>query len=41
MAREAFGADVVNHYLNYAQTEQGLFDKVVTDYERARLFERG
>jgi hypothetical protein len=26
--------------LNYARTEQALFDKVVTDYERARLFER-
>ena len=41
MARHAFGEDVVNHYLHYARTEQGLFDKVVTDYERARLFERG
>jgi glutamine synthetase len=41
MARKAFGDDVVEHYLHYAQTEQGLFDKVVTDYERARLFERG
>ena len=41
MAREAFGDDVVDHYLNYARTEQALFDKVVTDYERKRLFERG
>jgi glutamine synthetase len=41
MARQAFGEDVVGHYLHYAQTEQALFDKVVTDYERARLFERG
>jgi glutamine synthetase len=41
MARQAFGDDVIDHYLNYARTEQGLFDKVVTDYERARLFERG
>ncbi len=41
MARQAFGDDVVDHYLNYAQTEQAMFDKVVTDYERARLFERG
>ena len=41
MARQAFGDDVVDHYLNYARTEQALFDKVVTDYERARLFERG
>jgi glutamine synthetase len=41
MARQAFGDDVIDHYLNYARTEQALFDKVVTDYERARLFERG
>jgi glutamine synthetase len=40
MARQAFGDDVVDHYLNYARTEQAQFDKVVTDYERARLFER-
>src|SRR5689334_21832468 len=41
MARAAFGDDVIDHYLNYARTEQGLFDKVVTGYERERLFERG
>ena len=41
MARPAFGDDVIDHYLNYARTEQGLFDKVVTGYERERLFERG
>jgi len=41
MARAAFGDQVVDHYLNYARTEQALFDKVVTDYERKRLFERG
>jgi glutamine synthetase len=41
MAREAFGDDVVEHYLNYARTEQRLFDEVVTCYERERLFERG
>ena len=41
MAREAFGEDVIDHYLNYARTEQALFDKVVTTYERERLFERG
>ena len=41
MSRHAFGADVIDHYLHYANTEQALFDKVVTDYERARLFERG
>jgi glutamine synthetase len=41
MAREAFGDDVVSHYLNYARTEQRLFDQVVTCYERERMFERG
>jgi glutamine synthetase len=41
MARAAFGDQVVDHYLNYARTEQSLFDKVVTDWERIRLFERG
>jgi glutamine synthetase len=41
MARSAFGEDVIDHYLNYARTEQALFDKVVTTYERERFFERG
>jgi glutamine synthetase len=41
MAREAFGEEVVDHYLNYARTEQKLFDQVVTCYERERFFERG
>jgi glutamine synthetase len=41
VARKALGDDVVDHYLNYARTEQGLFDRVVTGYERERLFERG
>jgi glutamine synthetase len=41
VARQLFGDDVVDHYLNYARTEQALFDKVVTDYERERMFERG
>jgi glutamine synthetase len=41
VARAAFGDDVIDHYLNYARTEQALFDKVVTSYERERLFERG
>ena len=40
-ARGALGDDVVDHYLNYARTEQRLFDEVVTCYERERLFERG
>ena len=37
----AFGDDVVDHYLNYARTEQELFDRVVTNWERERLYERG
>jgi glutamine synthetase len=41
VARSAFGDQVVDHYLNYAHTEQALFDKVVTDWERVRYFERG
>jgi glutamine synthetase len=41
MARAAFGDDVVDHYLNYARTEQRLFDEAVTCYERERMFERG
>ena len=41
IARRALGDEVVDHYLNYARTEQRLFDEVVTCYERERLFERG
>jgi glutamine synthetase len=40
-AKSAFGESVHKHYLNYGRLEQGLFDKVVTDYERVRMFERG
>jgi glutamine synthetase len=41
VARRLFGEAVWKHYLNYGRTEQRLFDQVVTDYERARMFERG
>jgi glutamine synthetase len=41
MARAALGDEVVDHYLNYARTEQRLFDEVVTCYERERMYERG
>jgi glutamine synthetase len=41
MARAAFGDQVVDHYLNYARTEQGLYDRYVTDWERKRYYERG
>ena len=41
LAKRAFGESAWAHYLNYGRTEQRLFDQVVTDYERARMFERG
>ena len=37
----AFGGEAFSHYLNYGRTEQRLYDQVVTDYERRRMFERG
>jgi glutamine synthetase len=40
LAREAFGEDVVEHYLHFLRTEQRKFDEVVTCWERARYFER-
>jgi glutamine synthetase len=40
-AKRAFGEAVHKHYLNYGRTEQRLFEQVVTDYERRRMFERG
>jgi glutamine synthetase len=40
-APKAFGDKVHKHYLNYGRLEQNLFDQVVTDYERRRMFERG
>jgi glutamine synthetase len=40
-SKRTFGEEVWRHYLNYGRTEQRLFDQVVTDYERARMFERG
>jgi glutamine synthetase len=39
-ARAAFGDDVVDHYTHFARTEQAAFDAAVTDWERARYFER-
>ncbi|MEJ7630217.1 MAG: glutamine synthetase family protein [Nocardioidaceae bacterium] len=38
--REAFGADVVAHYLNAADVELAAFNAAVTDWERVRGFER-
>ncbi|HEX2415922.1 MAG TPA: glutamine synthetase family protein [Thermoleophilaceae bacterium] len=40
VAREAFGQDVVDHYLNRAHIELDAFEAVVTDWEKFRGFER-
>lgn len=40
LAREAFGDDVVAHYLNNARVELKAFNAAVTDWERIRGFER-
>jgi glutamine synthetase len=40
VAREAFGQDVVDHYLNNADVELRAFEAAVTDWERFRGFER-
>jgi glutamine synthetase len=40
VARDAFGPEVVDHYLNNARVELEAFDAAVTDWERFRGFER-
>jgi glutamine synthetase len=40
IAREAFGEEVVSHYLNAADVELGAFQSAVTDWEHRRGFER-
>jgi glutamine synthetase len=40
LAREVFGAEVVEHYANYARVELAAFDAAVTDWELRRGFER-
>jgi glutamine synthetase len=40
LAREAFGEDVVAHYLHFARSELRSFEAAVTDWERFRGFER-
>lgn len=40
VAREAFGDEVVEHYLNNARVELAAFNSAVTDWERVRGFER-
>ena len=40
LAREAFGAEVVEHYANYARVELTAYEAAVTDWELRRGFER-
>jgi glutamine synthetase len=40
IAREQFGDEVIDHYLNYANVELKAFNSTVTDWERMRGFER-
>jgi glutamine synthetase len=40
VAREAFGDDVVDHYLNRARIELEAYEAAVTDWEKFRGFER-
>ena len=40
VARQAFGEDVVDHYVNMADVEITAFDAAVTDWELRRGFER-
>ncbi len=40
VARQAFGDDVVDHYVNMARVEIDAFGAAVTDWERIRGFER-
>ena len=40
MLREAMGDDVIDHYVRCAEWEQEEFDRVVTDWEIARGFEK-
>jgi glutamine synthetase len=40
VARDAFGEEVVAHYVNNADVELRAFEAAVTDWERFRGFER-
>jgi glutamine synthetase len=40
LAREAFGEQIVAHYLNAAHQEQASYDHAVTCWELDRYFER-
>jgi glutamine synthetase len=39
-AKAQFGPDVVEHYAHFYRNEQKAFERVVTDWERRRYFER-
>lgn len=39
-AKQAFGAEVVEHYAHFFEKEVAAFNTSVTDWERARYFER-
>lgn len=41
VAREIFGDDIVDHYLNAARVEQQTYDAIVHDWDRERYLERG
>jgi glutamine synthetase len=40
MLREAFGSEVIDHYVRAADWEQESFERIVTDYEVKRGFEQ-
>lgn len=40
LARAAFGSDVVDFYVHHARLETEAFNNAVTDWEKARYFER-
>src|SRR3954447_18676063 len=40
IARDAFGEEVIAHYVNMADVELAAYDAAVTDWERVRGFER-
>ena len=40
VAKDAFGAEVVDHYANQARVELAAFEAAVTDWELVRGFER-
>ena len=40
LARDAFGQEVVDHYLNHTRVELEAFEAAVTDWEKFRGFER-